>query len=69
MNSREFVIITCSNCGAKNRIKSYSSDKLPVCGKCKAALLDLQENEVHSRYGKMVDEFYNLPGVNLRDKK
>ena len=35
---RETIIITCPNCGAKNRIpKSRLQDK-PVCGKCRASL-------------------------------
>ena len=69
MNPREFVIITCSNCAAKNRVKSYDSDKLPVCAKCKTALVDRIKNEAHSRYGKMVNNFYNLPDIGLRGEK
>ena len=69
MNPREFIIITCPNCAVKNRVKSYNPDKLPVCAKCKTALVDLINNEAHSRYGKMVDNFYNLPDIGLREEK
>lgn len=36
--SEETKIITCHNCGAKNRV-SLGSDKQAVCGKCKTALV------------------------------
>jgi thioredoxin len=32
------MIITCPNCGAKNRIDERASQMQPVCGRCKTAL-------------------------------
>ncbi len=68
MNQREFIIITCFKCKTKNRIKSYNSDKLPICAKCKSPLVDRDKNDAHSRYGKMVDAFYRMPDIGSWDK-
>lgn len=32
------MIITCSACGAKNRVENPSSGKMPVCGRCRQPL-------------------------------
>lgn len=32
------MIITCSACGAKNRVENASSGKQPVCGRCRQPL-------------------------------
>jgi thioredoxin 2 len=34
----EEAITVCSNCGAKNRIKTPMPDQVPVCGQCKNSL-------------------------------
>jgi thioredoxin 2 len=34
----EDPVVTCPQCGAKNRLKTAPSDQLPVCGKCKNSL-------------------------------
>jgi thioredoxin 2 len=31
-------VVTCSNCGAKNRIGAAATDQIPVCGNCKKSL-------------------------------
>ncbi len=66
MHEKEFIIITCPKCKVKNRIKAYDSSKLPICAKCKAPLVDLEENETHSRYGKNLKNFMDLPDIGLR---
>jgi RNase P subunit RPR2 len=66
MTEKEFIIITCQKCKVKNRIKAYDSSKLPICAKCKAPLIDLEENEVHSKYGKNLKSFLDLPDIGLR---
>ncbi len=66
MKKKGFIIITCAKCEARNRVKSYDADKLPVCAKCREALVDLEKNDIYSRYGKMEDVFHNLPNVGLR---
>ncbi|MBI4765978.1 MAG: thioredoxin TrxC [Deltaproteobacteria bacterium] len=35
---RDTIIITCPNCGAKNRIPKNRLKDKPVCGKCRAPL-------------------------------
>jgi transposase-like protein len=66
---KDIFIIECPECGAKNRIKSYSPDRIPVCAKCRARLVDEDENEAHSRYTDNLKNFYNLPDMNARDSK
>ncbi len=66
MTESEFIIITCEKCKVKNRIKAYDSNKLPVCAKCKHPLVNLDENEVHSKYGKNLKNFFDLPDIGLR---
>ncbi|ABW68448.1 thioredoxin [Desulfosudis oleivorans] len=33
------VIVPCSRCGAKNRVRTDPAGKMPVCGKCRAPLV------------------------------
>lgn len=62
-------IIECPGCGVKNRIKVYSADKLPVCAKCKTALVDETKNDAHAKYSQNLKNFYDLPGIGLRNEK
>lgn len=66
MDKLPFIILACPNCQVKNRIKSYDSNKTPVCAKCKAPLVKPDENEVHAKYGQSLNSFLNLPGIGLR---
>ncbi|MDY6830467.1 MAG: thioredoxin [Thermodesulfobacteriota bacterium] len=34
------VIVPCSRCGAKNRVRTDPAGKTPVCGKCRAPLVE-----------------------------
>ena len=63
---KDIFIIECPECGVKNRIKSYSPDRIPVCAKCRARLVDEDKNEAHARYAENLKNFYDLPGVNVR---
>ena len=67
--NNEIFIMACPNCGVKNRIKSYSADRLPVCAKCRTPLVDEDKNEAHAKFSKNVEEFYNLPGFGARPKE
>ena len=64
---KDIFIIECPECGVKNRIKSYSPDRIPVCAKCRSRLVDEDKNEVHSRYADNLKNFYDLPNMNARD--
>ena len=64
---KDIFIIECPECGVKNRIKSYSADRIPVCAKCRSRLVDEDKNEAHARYAEKLKNFYDLPGVNARD--
>ena len=44
----DLAIILCPNCGVKNRIRSYNSEKIPVCAKCKAKLVSEKEHAAFS---------------------
>jgi len=62
----DIFIIECPECGVKNRIKSYSADCIPVCAKCRARLVNEDENDAHARYSENLKNFYNLPDINGR---
>ena len=66
---KNIFIIECSECGVKNRIKSFTSDRIPVCAKCRSRLVDEDENEAHSRYADNLKNFYDLPDINARNAK
>ncbi|MCA9483530.1 MAG: hypothetical protein KC553_07345 [Nitrospina sp.] len=66
---QDIFIIECPACGVKNRIRSYSPEKVPVCAKCRARLVDEDKNEAHARYTENVKRFYNLPGFGLRGEE
>jgi len=34
MNETQYKIVTCSICGARNRVKHYSGERIPICGRC-----------------------------------
>ena len=65
----EIFIMTCPKCGVKNRIKSYTADRLPVCAKCRTPLVDQDKNEAHAKFAKNLEGFYNLPGFGARPKE
>lgn len=64
---KDIYIIECPECGVKNRIKAYSTDRIPVCAKCKTRLVNEDENEANARYAENLKKFYNLPGMNFRN--
>ena len=66
---KEIFIIACPECGVKNRVKTYTADRLPVCAKCRAPLVDEDKNEAHAKYAKNLKNFYNLPGFDARPRK
>ena len=66
---KDIFIIDCQQCGAKNRVREYSADKVPVCAKCKHPLVDEGANEAHARYAQNLNKFYNLPDMNAREPR
>ena len=59
---RDVFIIECPGCGVKNRIKSYTAERVPVCARCRTPLVDEDKNEAHARFAQNLKKFYNLPG-------
>lgn len=45
MTTENFIII-CKNCHAKNRVPADRIKDRPICGKCRAALMDPQDGVV-----------------------
>ncbi len=62
-------IIECPTCAVKNRVKVYKADKLPVCAKCRTALVDEDKNEAHARYSENFKKFHDLPDIGLRNEE
>ena len=62
---KEITIIGCPVCKTKNRVRSYSGKKTPVCAKCRTPLVNEAENEALKDYDKKLDEFMNLPDLNV----
>lgn len=64
--NKDVFIIECSACSAKNRVKAYQPEQIPVCAKCKEPLVDGDENEAHANFSQKLKDFYNLPDINSR---
>ncbi len=64
--SKDLAIIACPDCGTKNRISSYSGEKVPVCAKCRTPLVSKDENEALKNFDKKLDDFMNLPDFGMR---
>ena len=65
MSEQPFIIIACPKCHVKNRLKSYDPGRIPVCPRCKTRLVDPEENDVHAKYGKSLNNFFDLPDVGI----
>jgi len=63
-----FIILPCPNCQVKNRVRSYDSNRIPLCAKCRTPLLSTEENEVHAKYSRSLDDFFDLPDIGLRSE-
>lgn len=61
-----FIILPCPSCQVKNRVKRYSSGKVPVCAKCKTPLVTEDENDIHAKYSQNLNNFFDLPDIGLR---
>ena len=62
----DLAIIPCPNCGVKNRIRSYSSEKIPVCAKCKVKLVSEKEHAAFSKFNNNLDQFKDFPDFGSR---
>ena len=65
----DLAIIPCLNCGVKNRIRSYSPQKIPVCAICKSKLVSEKEHTAFSRFNENLDQFKDFPDFGARDDK
>ena len=66
MNKSNLAIIPCPQCGVKNRIRCYYSDKIPVCARCRAELMDESELRAFNKFQDNIDQFKNFPDIGLR---
>ena len=65
----ELAIIACPECGVKNRIRSYTTEKIPVCAKCKAKLVNEKEHAAFSKFNDNLYTFKDFPDFGFRNKK
>jgi len=65
----ELAIIPCPKCGVKNRIRTYNSEKVPVCAKCKAKLVSEKEHDAFSKFSDNLNAFKDFPEFGSRDSK
>ena len=65
----ELAIIACPGCGVKNRIRSYNSEKIPVCAKCKVPLVSEKEHAAFSKFNDNLNTFKDFPDFGFRNKK
>jgi uncharacterized paraquat-inducible protein A len=65
----DLAIIPCPECGVKNRIRTYDSEKIPVCAKCKAKLVGEKEHAAFSRFNENLNQFKDFPDFGSRSSK
>ena len=68
MTDPSLAIIPCPQCGVKNRIRNYNSDKKPVCARCRANLMDEKEHEAFQKFQENLNQIKNFPDIGLRSK-
>jgi uncharacterized paraquat-inducible protein A len=68
MTDPALAIIPCPQCGVKNRIRNYDSDKTPVCARCRANLMDKKEQEAFQKFQENLNQFKDFPDVGFRPK-
>ena len=66
MTDPGLAIIPCPQCGVKNRIRNYDSNKIPVCARCRAKLMDEKEHEAFQKFQDKLNQFKDFPDVGLR---
>ena len=69
MTDPDLAIIPCPQCGVKNRIRSYDSEKIPVCARCRAKLMGEQENAAFQKFHDNLKQFEDFPDVGFRPKR
>ena len=62
----ELAIIPCPECGVKNRILNYEPEKIPVCAKCKARLVNEKEHTAFSKFNENLNKFKKFPDFGSR---
>jgi len=68
MTEPSLTIIPCPQCGVKNRIRNYGSDKKPVCARCRANLMDEKEHKAFQKFQENLNQFKDFPDIGLRSK-
>jgi endogenous inhibitor of DNA gyrase (YacG/DUF329 family) len=64
----DLAIIPCPQCGVKNRIRNYDSDKIPVCARCRTKLMGEKEHEAFQKFQDNLNQFKDFPDAGLRSK-
>ena len=65
----DLAIISCPECGVKNRIRTYNPEKIPVCGKCKSPLVSEKEHAAFSKFNDNLNTFKDFPDFGFRNNK
>ena len=66
MTNSNLAIIPCPQCGVKNRIGNFNPDKIPVCARCRAKLMDVEEHEAYRKFQDNLNQFKDFPDIGLR---
>ena len=59
---KNVLIITCSSCGIRSRVKAYMSDKDPVCKMCSFKIIEPGKREIHSAFAESLNKLYSFAG-------
>ncbi len=65
----DLAIIPCPACGVKNRIRTYDSEKIPICAKCKTKLVGDKEHAAFSKFNENLNQFKDFPDFGARSGK
>ena len=66
MTDPDLAIIPCPQCGVKNRVRNYNPNKVPVCARCRAKLMDESEQKAFDKFQDNLNQFKDFPDIGLR---
>ena len=56
---KNILVITCSSCGIRSRVKVYLADKEPVCQMCSFKIIDPDKGEAHLRFAESINKLFH----------